>query len=142
MPGDAYTFGLAWRWTQPSHNVLPPEVMAQITPVSQAIAPPGVTARGELEQPLFDAIHRASADVPRDEGTTWLRQLPVALSEQVIVRWDTLTAVRTTWEIFTAYWDDFCYPSSDDVEVFPESGGWLLLYHHWEEFEWGRRRPA
>ena len=142
MPDDAYTFGLAWRWTQPSHNVLPPEVMAQITPLAAAIAPPGVTERGELERPLFDAVHGASADVPCDEGTEWLRQLPVALSEQVIVRWDTPTAVRTTWEIFTAYWDDFCYASSDDVEVFPESGEWLLLYHHWEEFKWGRRPPA
>jgi hypothetical protein len=142
MPADAYTFPLAWRWTQSSHNVLPPEVMAQITPMSNAIAPLGVTARGELDPPLFDAVQSASADVPCEEGTNWLRQLPVALSDQVIVQWDTSTAVRTTWEVFTRYWDDFCYPSSDDVEVFPQSGKWLLLYHHWEEFEWGRRRQA
>jgi hypothetical protein len=58
------------------------------------------------------------------------------------VRWDASTAVRTTWDVFTEYWDDFCYPSSDDVEVFPQSGEWLLLYHHWEQFEWGHRRQA
>ena len=142
MPADAYTFPLAWRWTQPTHNVLPPEVMAQIAPMAQAIAPPGVTPRGELNRRLFAAIESASADVPCQEGTKWLRQLPVAMSERVIVRWDTSTAVQTTWEVFTEYWDDFCYPSSDDVEVFPQSGEWLLLYHHWEQFEWGHRRQA
>lgn len=142
MAADVYSFPLAWRWTQASHNVLPPEVLAQIVPMSQATAPRGVTPRGELERPLFDAIENASTDVRSDKGTEWLRKLPVAMSEQVIVRWDTSTAVQTTWDVFTTYWDDFCYPNSDDVEVFPESGAWLLLFHHWQEFEWGRRRQA
>ena len=61
---------------------------------------------------------------------------------QVTVRWDSTTAVRTTWKVFADHWDDFCYPGSDDVEVFPLTGEWLLLYHHWEQFEWGRRRQA
>src|SRR5687767_11775924 len=103
MPADAYTFPLAWRWTQPSHNVLPPEVMAQIAPISQATAPLGVTVGGELDRRLFDAVESASTDVSCEEGTQWLRQLPVAMSEQVIVRWDPSTAVRTTWEVFTQY---------------------------------------
>lgn len=140
MTADAYAFPLAWRWTQPSHNVLPPEVMAEIIPIAQAIAPSGVTAHGELDRSCFDHVQNASADVSFDDGAKWLRLLPVALSEQVIVRWDASTAVRTTWEVFTSYWDDFCYPGSDDVEVFPQSGAWLLLYHHWEQFEWGRRQ--
>ena len=142
MPADAYTFPLAWRWMQPSHNVLPPEVMTRIIPVAEAIAPPGVIAHGELDRSAFPEFQTASADVLGEEGTKWLRLLPVALSEEVIVRWNASTAIRTTWEVFTEYWDDFCYPSSDDVEVFPQSSEWLLLYHHWEEFEWSLRRPA
>lgn len=142
MPADAYTFPLAWRWTQPSHNVLPPEVMTQIVPLSQVLAPGGVTTGGELDRSSFDEVQTASADVPCEQGAEWLRLLPVAPAEQVIVRWDSLTSVRTTWRVFADYWDDFCYPNSDDVEVFPESGKWLLLYHHWEQFEWGLRRQA
>src|SRR3712207_6991725 len=56
------------------------------------------------------------------------RHLPAEPPDWVIVRWDESTAVRTTWEVFTRYWDDFCYPLSDDVAVFPDSGAWLLLY--------------
>lgn len=141
MPADAYTFPLAWRWTQPSHNVLPPEVMTQIVPLSQVLAPGGVTTGGELDRSSFEEVQTASADVPCEQGAEWLRLLPVAPAEQVIVRWDSLTSVRTTWRVFADYWDDFCYPH-DDVEVFPESGKWLLLYHHWEQFEWGLRRQA
>ena len=142
MPADAYTFPLAWRWTQPTHNVLPPEAMARIMPIPDAAAPAGVTARGELQRASFDEVKTVSADVSCEEGTEWLRSLPVPLSEQVTVRWDTSTAVHTTWEVFTRYWDDFCYPGSDEVEVFSQLGAWLLLYHHWEQFEWGRRRQA
>ena len=45
-------------------------------------------------------------------------------SQTVIVHWDNTTAVETTWEVFAHYWDDFCYPSSDDVDIsrFRESG--------------------
>ena len=142
MPADAYSFPLAWLWTQPSHNVLPPEVMTQVTPNSSVPLPTGMMTRGELNPSLFDEIQTASADVTRDEGIAWLRRLSVARSQRVTVGWDTSTAVRTTSGVFTRYWDDFCYPSSDDVEVFPGSGAWLLLYHHWELFEWGRRRRA
>jgi hypothetical protein len=139
MPTDAYTIPLAWRWTQASHNVLPPEVMAQIVPVPHAPMPSGITARGELDPSSFSEIQIASANIPCEEGTKWLHRLPVALSELVTVEWAPSTVIQTTWEIFTRFWDDFCYPVSDDVEIFPQSGEWLLLYHHWEVFEWGRR---
>jgi len=140
MPADAYTFSLAWRWTQPAHGVLPPDVMAQIAPIPDIVASPNVTTRGELDRSSFDEVQAASADISSEEGTKWLRLLAIAPAEPVIVRWDSATAVRTTWKVFADYWADFCYPSSDDVEVFPQSGEWLLLYHHWEQFEWGRRR--
>jgi hypothetical protein len=114
--------------------------MAQITPIAQLMAPAGVTARGELDRTLFEQVRITSADGSCEEGTDWLRTLPVTQSEQVTVRWDASTAVNTTWEVFTQYWDDFCYPGSDDIEVFPASNAWLLLYHHWAQFEWARRR--
>ncbi|HEY5894211.1 MAG TPA: hypothetical protein VIT91_13380 [Chthoniobacterales bacterium] len=48
-------------------------------------------------------------------------------------------ALRTGWEFFTAHWDDFCYPLSDEVLILPDSGGWVLLYQHQETFFFGNR---
>jgi RimJ/RimL family protein N-acetyltransferase len=139
MLGDAYTFELAWRWTRPTHNVLPPDVMAQINPLDGATLPDGlVRDERHLDATALVDIRRRRADASAEETADWLRRLPVAASEQVVVRWPYLEiAVATNWDVFTRFWDDFCYPSSDDVEVFPPSGKWLLLYHHFEEFEWG-----
>jgi len=50
MSDSAYTFELAWRWTQPSHNVLPREVMAQIATVDGVVAPTGLTVRDQLNR--------------------------------------------------------------------------------------------
>jgi hypothetical protein len=142
MPGDAYSFELAWRWTRPTHNVLPADVMAQIKPLDGAALPDGlVRDERHLDASRFDDIRRGDADVSVEEGADWLGRLPVAPAEQVVVSWpDWRLALETNWGVFTRFWDDFCYPSSDDVEVFPPSGDWLLLYQHFEEFEWGRRR--
>lgn len=138
MADNAHTFELAWRWTQPSHNVLPPEVMAQIVPVEGVVAPAGLTVRDELNRAEMANIRSISA---RDVGDArrWLHELPVDPAEKIVIDWGLRSAVATTWEIFTRFWDDFCYASSDDVEIFPPSGKWILLYHHWEQFEWGAR---
>ena len=140
MASDAYNFPLAWRWTQPSHNVLPPEVMAEIRPLAQVSAPNGTFGLTVLDPAVFEDIRVVSADVPVMEGKDWLVRLPVELHGRITVCWDESTAVETTWEIFTRYWDDFCYPGSDDVMVFPASAAWLFVYHHEEAFMWGDRR--
>src|SRR5690606_31349771 len=131
------------RWTQPSHRVLPAAVMAQIVPIPQVKAPAGVAARGGLYREALGEVRSVPAgDVSREAGTAGLRGVAAARAARVIVWLEPSIAVRTTWEIFTRYWDDFWYPESVDVEVFSPSGEWLLLYHHWQAFEWGRRREA
>src|SRR5690349_6513780 len=99
MPADAYTFPLAWRWTRPTHNVLPPEVMSQIAPIPHSPPPPGLTPGGDIDRQSFGDVQETPADCSNDAGTTWLRSLPVPLSQPVTVRWDSSTALRTTWEI-------------------------------------------
>jgi hypothetical protein len=103
-----------------------------------ALSQTGNWTRGGFDRSLFDQAQTASAEVSHEVGAAWLRLLPVAPAAQVIVRWDASTIVRTNWKVFTDYWDDFCYPSSADVAVFPQSGEWLLMFYHWEEFEWCR----
>ncbi len=66
----------------------------------------------------------------------WLKTELPNLGE-IVVSWHPSTAVMTTMSLFYEYWDDFCYPSSDDVTIAPFSLEWVLSYHHWQQFTWG-----
>ena|SRR2546427_803961 len=137
---------LAWRWTDSRYALLPDSTLAQIEPVESAEAQHlfqhslRLLGRDCLSPELFESVMRRRADIPADAGCAWLREQQANLSVRVYVSWDQDIAVRTTWEVFSAHWDDFCYPSSDDVIVSPESESWALLYHHEQEFQFGKIR--
>ena len=123
-------FPLAWRWTQPSHSVLPREVLARIRPLSSSEAARvriGYQAQGAT---VVSCSASESADVH-----VWLRTIQPDPQLSVYLSWTQDLAVQTTWDIFAEYWDDFCYPSSDDVTVAPVAGTWRLIYHHYEQFD-------
>ncbi|HWQ91126.1 MAG TPA: hypothetical protein VN673_05605 [Clostridia bacterium] len=65
----------------------------------------------------------------------WLRRVQPDLHARIYVSWTKQLAVETKWDIFTEYWDDFCYPSSDDVTVVPVVGEWQFIYQHYEQFD-------
>jgi hypothetical protein len=138
----------AWRWTDPKYAVLPDDTLARMQPIEQREAERlfqrslRFLVRDSLSPQEFAAIVRHSADVPAEVGRRWLREQQPDLSAQVFVSWEQDAAILTTWEIFTAHWDNFCYPSSDDVVVWPESEQWALFYFHEEEFQFGRRPVA
>src|SRR5688500_9189501 len=107
-------FPLAWRWTQPSHAVLPVEVLAQIHPLSTSeatqLSPPRSSERASV----------VSCSTEDSDGVSaCLRRVQPDLRARVYVAWSDELAVETSWGIFPEYWDDFCYPSSDDVTVAP-----------------------
>ena len=145
---DIGDFPLLWRWTQSTHALfsavelaalqpLPPEAAAQIFDGSLRFL-----NADSLAPEHFERVFIASADVPVIDGCGWLRARFTSLDEQVTLSWDRSTALQTTWGFFTARWDDFCYPASDDVLILPKSDRWVLLYHHEEEFHFARRRPG
>jgi hypothetical protein len=139
---DAYTFQLSWRWTQPTHAVLPPDVMARIRPLNAPRLPPGIERFG-LDPGLYENLQQARAAGPPEDASRWLRQLPVEPDERVVLNWIAYDlAVETDWDLFTRHWDDFCYPSSDDVAIYPFTGTWVLFYMHDEVFTWGRQNTA
>ena len=142
---NAETFPLAWRWTQPSHAVLPPEVLAQIHPM-QAHESAQLSAKarsfridGHLSPNNFGSLRTHETIGSIAEARSWLREQQSDVTVEVFVEWDSELVISTTWQIFTEYWDDFCYPASDNVTVWPMTGAWVLLYHHYEQFEFGRR---
>jgi len=123
-------FPLAWRWTQPSHSVLPGEVLARIRPLS-----PFEAARVRTEStPQASIVVSCSAS----EATAvrrWLHMVQPDSQLAIYVCWSPDVGVQMTWGIFEEYWDDFCYSSSDDVTIAPVSGTWRLIYHHYEQFD-------
>ena len=134
-------FPLIWRWTSRSHPVFPAAVLSQLQPLG---LPEAQLAHERLLRFQRGAGLKHSAEVSEEEGLIWLRERHTGLSDIVTVSWDPKCALRTSWVIFTEYWGDFCYPSSDDVTIWPDSEQWALHFHHWEEFEFVRnpvRRP-
>jgi hypothetical protein len=125
-----YEFPLAWRWTQPSHAVLPAEVLAQIHPLSAAEAALIDRRASRQRAPVVSC-----STVKSELVTAWLRSVQPDLNARIYAAWSDQLAVATRWEVFTEYWDEFCYPSSDDVVVTPVSGTWHLVYHHFEQFD-------
>jgi hypothetical protein len=128
-------FPLRWRFTDPRRSAIPPEALKRIRPLTASRANECAAAarvRGSEER-TFGVTFR-SDDRP-DDVRSRLRGLPPAPGEEILVSWNSNTAVTSTWDVFVAYWDDFCYPSSDDVTVWPVDEGWTLCYRHYEIFQ-------
>ena len=134
---------LAWRWTDPTYAVLPSEILAQMYPV------PPREAKELFERSLFflgkdglrSELHPhivSSEGMSPEVGSNWLSQQQPDLELKVSLSWDAEVALLTTWGIFISYWQEFCYPASDDLVVFPKSEVWVFLFHHEEEFHFGR----
>lgn len=139
-------FSLIWRWTQDTHNVLSPEVLAGIQPLTEAKA---ATLQGAAdclhrqfvslddvtEQQIVGLrtafTHAAWQDNTQVRG--WLRSLSVRADAPILIFWRFFgCAVVTRWQVFCDFWSDFCYLVSDDVIVWPLSGEWGLEYLHTE----------
>ena len=80
---------------------------------------------------MIDQIHTKN----KIETTEWLSKRFPSKVADILVSWDKATCAMTNTDIFTAYWDDFCYPSSDDCDIIPIDGEWILQYDHHENFK-------
>jgi len=141
-------FRLAWRITDVRWTKLPPDDLAEVRPLRPEKAAElkerstlFFLAPYELDQRWFAGVRSTEAPAERVERTRgWLRDRNVDPGQTLLVLWDRETAVVTKWSVFLAYWSDFCYPSSDDVDIWPPSEEWILAYYHFEEFSFGQRR--
>ena len=104
----------------------------------------GAVWRGHARE-MTDAGYNASAvcpadaqclgaddaiDAVRDRLLDWVADD----GQDVIVLWDKHVGAVVPWRVFCEYWDNFCYPSSDDNVIVPIEGSWFLWYHHEEQF--------
>jgi hypothetical protein len=137
---------IKWRWTDSRWNILPKEALKTIKPLVETKASelcqyslPFFDQSG-FNESLFENIKQVDAAEETLEIQQWLLGCSSNLNQTVIVSWDKKMAVLVQWKVFCEFWDDFCYPASDDVAIFPYSEEWMLFYQHEESFIFGKRR--
>lgn len=134
---------LAWRWTDSRYAVLPEEVLNALLPVDDVEAlslhKRALSFLG-TDSLSLDFTVSTTSNLAGDAGINWLvKEQPLSETE-VVLSWGPTVALKTSWALFVGYWQEFCYPASDDLVVFPLAGNWVLLYHHEEEFHFGNRK--
>jgi hypothetical protein len=133
--GDVSVFSLVWRWTQASHDVLTSTELASIRPLQ----PDSASAASDYARGLHKSAHEQVfqlTDTNQVKLLSWLTRLPVAPDERVVLSWDRTVAAEIRWQLLLSRWSAFWYPSSDDLEVFPLTGRWVLRISHDGRFEW------
>ena len=135
-------FPLGWRFAPDRVGNVSPDALARIRPLTADRASDlAQVAQARCERVATFAMTFRSDDSP-GAVRAQLQALPPAAATGILISWDTRTAAATDWELFVAHWDDFCYPSSDDVTVWPLDDGWTLCYRHYEIFQFDSRFPA
>lgn len=141
-------FGMRYRWTE--HIRLSPKKLARIKPLTVPKADEAWRRSSDFREPkaadgrpsalLWTEIEELAE--PTDAaGADWLERRIDADESPIIVCWNRDTAIETDARMFARHWESFCYPSSDDVAVFPLHLGWLVTYWHEGHLFIGRRRP-
>lgn len=133
------SFPRRWRWTDERYRIFDAEELSRIRPLRVEKAweickrsSEFVSKETDLLSPeLFEARKEIDTNSGSDVSA-WLADRQPISNLEIVVSWDQECAVVTDWELFVRYWDDFCYPSSDDVMVFPVHESWVLDYRHYE----------
>jgi hypothetical protein len=128
-------FPLLWRWNRDTHARLSPDELESIRPLPEdeaAFLCDEVVKRRDQHEPE----ECLNVDDKSDETVAkWLdRVIPNDANELMLI-WDRRTAARVPRVLFVRRWDDFWYPSSDDLSVIGANGGWHLEMHHHGSFE-------
>jgi hypothetical protein len=137
-------FPLVWRWTSETHAVFTPAELASMRAINERasatlhdyLLSQGLMRR-EPDPVSFQEVALDAEHLSEERVAAWLCALPVVQEERAWVcypHWS--NSVEVPWDLFVQRWDDFCYPSSDDVVVVPPSGAWVLEYWHYETLIW------
>ena len=142
-------FALKWRWLERKHYPLAPNDLSRIRPLAShraqefwtrsltlANGPDGTIPNSEL----FDVPATCAGAHEHENTQSWIRSLIPDSDRDVVVSWQREWAVVTDIELFVDHWESFCYPSSDDTSVWPESESWILQYSHDDTLRFATRR--
>ncbi|QDS99233.1 hypothetical protein [Adhaeretor mobilis] len=141
-------FELCWRWRDPQYILLADEELSEITPLCPTAAQKVYSVARSF---TLDSSFRLSSSLFREcvdcdtsgepsDGRKWLERVTRSFdpSLDIVVTWSEELAVATKLWLFVKYWDDFCYPMSDDTTVFPSELKWAIQYWHEEHLYFGK----
>jgi hypothetical protein len=138
-------FNLKWRFTEEKYNRLPAEDLVGIQPLSESKSTEfnryaqTFLGNASLLRSEFSRIELLNISDDHEAVRDWLWAKKIYPDTKVVVSWDKTDCVITSWRVFCKYWDDFCYPGSDDILVWSSAGDWLLYYCHNGIFEYGTK---
>ena len=142
-------FDLSWRWDDIHNPSIEKSELGKIIAFSEAESKRlnKVIDYYESEGNLlksFDETDWILANSETDTNTNRFREafceLTKDFNENVIISWNRSTCVYTEKNIFIKYWDDFCYPNSDDVTIISESTNWVFFFNHIEVGKFWKRK--
>jgi hypothetical protein len=134
------SFELAYRFGDAMYRQVAPDHIKRLQPLTPVKAREFAAEARDLCLEGRPFRTRIETSIGPIEVRKQLRALPPPKTSSIVVSWNDHLALLTDWELFTAYWDDFCYDSSDDVSVLPTSGDWVLCFRHFGVIEYGLRQ--
>ena len=138
------SFALHWRFTDPKYNLLPKNVLETIRPFSVQKAQAIFQYINEVITPSITATKKdikADHDNPSQTKKALAALFPSLEETEIILSYGNDEAIFTSLGTFCEYWDDFCYPGSDDIVIFPLNEQWTLAYNHHEVFQITYKAP-
>ncbi|EGI73154.1 hypothetical protein PH505_aw00330 [Pseudoalteromonas distincta] len=103
-------FSLAWRWISASHGNFSKD---KLNPLSEDQAR-ALIATTPINFPV--GAKRFDSTQGSELTRQWLKGL-VNDSQTVTICWGQETGLTLPWIVFCDHWDDFCYSSSDDINL-------------------------
>jgi hypothetical protein len=149
-------FELYWRWSDAEGVIFPETILVQIHALrpqkAQELENYMLASCQKLSKYVYTSIpedvvlHTEFEMIARMDGnkytkesiTQWLVSLAIPAQTMIFVSWEASLALLLPWQIFCQYWDDFCYPGSDDICISVISGAWCIVYYHEHIFLYGR----
>lgn len=144
---DLASFELAWRWLPETRARFSDSELQKIQPLLPEVAKrvyreleQAVLSRFDMSGQNFFSCGACSLDVvalDREAVSSWInKQLPEH-EDNVIISWISFgqdVAVMVQRNLFIRRWDDFCYPLSDDIDIWAPSLSFVLRYSYNEIF--------
>lgn len=134
-------FELSWRWDSIHNPDISIEDKVQFKPLSiqESKRINKIIDYFELESNLYKSFEptdwiRASSETldSIEKFSNDFKKLTQDYNENLFISWNRTTCIYTTKDIFIKYWDDFCYPGSDDITIISEMTKWVYFYNHIE----------
>lgn len=141
-------FPLKWRWTDEKYQNFTQEQLNLIQPLesqsAKIIHNIATSFLSEKEnnnmvpnENIFKNIDFINAN-DFEQTKIWLKN-KIDYSK-IFISWSEEIAIITDSQLFLDYWDDFCYPSSDDVSIWTENENFIINYSHSDIFWYGKRK--